>query len=46
MYHITRKQKEQLEFLLANGQVPQEAMKDEKSIAELFRTLTDEQGSM
>lgn len=45
MYHITRKQKEQLEILLTSGQLPQDA-KDDKTIAELFNTLTDENGSM
>lgn len=45
LYHITRKQKEQLEYLLANGLVPAEAMKDEKSIAELFKSLSDDSGN-
>jgi len=46
LFHITRKQKEQLELLIAQGQLPQEAMRDEKTITELFNTLTDETGSM
>lgn len=42
---MTRKQKDQLEFLLAQGQLPHE-LKDDKNIMELFKTLTDENGSM
>ena len=45
LYHITRKQKEQLEYFLVQGQLPPD-MKDDKTITELFNTLTDENGSM
>jgi hypothetical protein len=44
LYHITRKQKEQLEYILAQGSLPADA--NDKTIAELFNTLTDQNGSM
>ena len=46
---ITRKQKEQLEYILAHnaggGPLPPDLVKDDK-IIELFGALTDENGSM
>lgn len=44
MYQITSKQKAQLEHILAKGSLPHDT--NDKTIVELFNTLTDENGSM